>query len=449
MNTVHLVSLGCAKNLVDSQHVLGALAEAGFQPTEEAASAAVLLVNTCGFLQAAVEEGIDEILRLASDKQPEQRLVVFGCLVERYRHELVQELPEVDLFCGVEPYAVIAAEIGALFSGGAQNRLRNHQRSRLILGQNAVTACRPPRLLSAPRHRAYLKITEGCDNRCSYCMIPSIRGPLRSRPLDDLTREAVWLERQGVRELSLIAQDLTAYGRDRWNGRSELTDLLAALTRQTAIPWIRLLYLHPLGVNEALLARIAAEPRLLPYLDIPIQHASDRILKAMNRRYDRAHIAKMVGNIRVFLPDVSLRTTLLIGFPGEEEPDVDEVIELLEELRFDHVGVFAYSNEQGAPSEHFPGQCAPVDKARRRDLVMAAQAKISAARQKSAIGRTFDVLVEGVSAESDLLLEGRTIYQAPEVDGCVYINEGTASPGDIVRVRIDEAHIYDLVGGIV
>ena len=444
MNTVHLVSLGCAKNLVDSQHVLGALAVAGFQPAEDAATASVLLVNTCGFLQAAVEEGIDEILRLAADKRPEQKLVVFGCLVERYREGLTKELPEVDLFCGIEPYATIVAEIQALLSG--------RTRGSLILGSNTITVCQPPRLLTAPRHRAYLKITEGCDNRCSYCMIPAIRGPLRSRSLDELTREAMWLEGQGVRELSLIAQDLTAYGRDERDGRAgclKLIALLAALTQRTAIPWIRLLYLHPLGVNEALLECIAAEPRLLPYLDIPIQHASSRILKAMNRRYDRAFIEKMVATIRAFLPDVSLRTTLLMGFPGEEETDVDEVITLLEEVRFDHVGVFAYSNEQGAPSELFPNQCAEEEKERRRDRVMAAQANISATRQKTYIGRTLDVLVEGLSAESDLLLEGRSMYQAPEVDGCIYINEGMATAGDIVRVRIDEAHTYDLVGGMV
>ncbi|MDR0478072.1 MAG: 30S ribosomal protein S12 methylthiotransferase RimO [Desulfobulbaceae bacterium] len=441
MNTIHLVSLGCAKNLVDSQRVLGALAAAGFQPASEAATANVLLVNTCGFLQAAVEEGIDEILRLATDKQLGQKLVVFGCLVERYGEELVRELPEVDLFRGVEPYAAIAAEIQALLSGATPGRL--------ILGnKSAITACQPPRLLTAPRHRAYLKITEGCDNRCSYCMIPAIRGPLRSRPLDELTREAMWLEQEGIQELSLIAQDLTAYGRDH-TGRPELVELLTTLTRQTAIPWIRLLYLHPLGVTENLLECIAAERRLLPYLDIPIQHASSRILKAMNRRYDRAFIEKMVSTIRAFLPDVSLRTTLLVGFPGEEERDVDEVITLLEKARFDHVGVFAYSNEPGAPSEHFPGQCPEEEKERRRDRVMAAQANISAARQKNYIGRSLDVLVEGVSAESELLLEGRSMYQAPEVDGCVYINEGTAAPGDIVRVRIEEAHTYDLVGGMV
>jgi ribosomal protein S12 methylthiotransferase len=439
MNTVYLISLGCAKNLVDSQYVLGALAAAGFEPAAEAATASVLLVNTCGFLQAAVEEGIDEILRLAADKRPEQKLVVFGCLVERYRYELAKELPEVDLFLGVEPYASIVAAVGALLAGGRPDRL--------ILGKN-IAAGEPPRLLTAPRHRAYLKITEGCGNRCSYCMIPAIRGPLRSRAIDDVTREAVWLERQGVRELSLIAQDLTAYGCDH-GGRSELTALLDALTRHTSIPWIRLLYLHPRGVDDALLTRMAAEPRLLPYLDIPVQHASDRILKAMNRRYDRAFISGMVRNIRALIPGISLRTTFLIGFPGEEEPDVDEVIALLEELRFDHAGVFAYSNEPGAPSEYFPGQCPEEEKERRRDRVMAAQAAISAARQRGYIGQTLDVLVEGMSSESDLLLEGRSVYQAPEVDGCVYINEGTAAPGDIVRVRIDEAHTYDLAGGIV
>jgi len=440
MNTVHLVSLGCAKNLVDSQYVLGSLAAAGFQPVEQAAAATVLLVNTCGFLQAAVEEGIDEILRLAAHKQrPGQKLVVFGCMVQRYRDELAQELPEVDLFLGVEPYATIAAEIRALLAGGTEKRLSL---------ATTVMNSHQPRLLASPRHRAYLKITEGCDNRCSYCMIPAIRGPLRSRTIDDLAREAVWLEQRGVRELSLIAQDLTAFGCDR-GGHSELTALLAALLRETTIPWIRLLYLHPQGVNNRLLELMAAESRLLPYLDIPIQHASSRILAAMHRRYDRDFIEKMVRNIRAYMPDIGLRTTLLMGFPGEKDADVAEVMTLLAELRFNHVGVFTYSNEEGAASEHFPEQCSEEEKESRRDQVMAAQANISAAQQKAYIGQALDVLVEGVSAESDLLLEGRTVYQGPEVDGCVYINEGAATPGDIVRVRIDEAHTYDLVGGIV
>jgi ribosomal protein S12 methylthiotransferase len=441
MNTIHLVSLGCAKNLVDSQYVLGSLAAAGFQAVEEAAATTVLLVNTCGFLQAAVEEGIDEILRLAAYKQrPEQKLVVFGCMVERYGGELAKELPEVDLFLGVEPFATIAAEIQALLAGGAGKRLN--------LAKTTVISSQQPRLLASPRHRAYLKITEGCDNRCSYCMIPAIRGPLRSRMIDDLTREAVWLEQKGVRELSLIAQDLTAFGCDLGD-RSQLTALLAALLRETTIPWIRLLYLHPKGVDNGLIELVAAESRLLPYLDIPIQHASSRILAAMHRRYDRAFIEKMVRNIRSFIPDISLRTTLLMGFPGEKDADVAEVISLLTELRFNHVGVFAYSNEEGAASAHLPEQCPEEEKENRRGQVMAAQADISAARQKTYIGQTLDVLVEGVSAESDLLLEGRTVYQGPEVDGCVYINEGAATPGDIVRVHIDEAHTYDLVGGIV
>jgi ribosomal protein S12 methylthiotransferase len=279
-------------------------------------------------------------------------------------------------------------------------------------------------------------------------MIPAIRGPLRSRAVEDVTREAAWLERQGVRELSLIAQDLTAFGRDR-AGHAELPLLLDALIKATNMPWIRLLYLHPLGVSQALLERLAAEPRLLPYLDIPIQHASDAILKAMNRRYDRAILEHLLANIRAAVPGISLRTTLLVGFPGEKETDVEELIEFIGKNKFDHLGVFAYSNEEGCPSEYFPDQCSEEEKARRVDLVMATQVKISAARQKSYIGQTLDVLVEGVARESDLLLEGRGIHQAPEVDGCIYITDGVANPGDIVRVRIDTAHTYDLAGGIV
>ncbi|MFW2366571.1 MAG: 30S ribosomal protein S12 methylthiotransferase RimO [Desulforhopalus sp.] len=438
----HLISLGCAKNLVDSEVILGSMANGGWEFTDNPHEADLLLLNTCGFIQPAVEEAVEEIMELVKLKEehPAKLVVVVGCLVQRYKEKLVAELPEVDLFLGTEVAPRVAECVAELIQEGAGERLVLHDRFLMT----AAT----PRVLSTPGSRAWLKITEGCDNRCSYCMIPAIRGGLRSREIDDLVAEAKLLQDFGVRELSLIAQDTTAYGNDR-GVDVNLVGLMDALLEETSIPWFRLLYLYPTSISDLLLQLISANPRFVPYLDIPIQHVNDEVLYAMNRHYTREQLLTAIQRIRNVIPDIALRTTFLVGFPGESEAQFLEIGEFMTQVRFDHVGVFPYTNEEGAPSEKFPGQLPEEEKFRRRDHLLALQASISADILQKYVGRTESVLVEGLSSETDLLLEGRTRFQAPEVDGCVYINDGVANPGDIVQVKITDAQVYDLVGEIV
>lgn len=440
--TFHLISLGCAKNMVDSEVLLGSLEGGGFRLVEDPEAARFLLVNTCGFLQSAVEEGIEEILELVRLKteDPTKIIAVIGCMVQRYKEKLVQELPEVDLFLGTEgPHTIVQV----LQKAGSDDTA-----GRLFLPSRSLMNASTNRRLATPHFRAWLKITEGCDNHCAYCMIPSIRGRLRSRTVDDLTREAHVLSAKGVRELSLIAQDLTAFGRDL--GKTNyLVKLLDSLLENTTIPWIRLLYLYPSGITEELLDRIASHERVLPYLDIPVQHVSDRILRGMNRHYGEEKLHQVMTEIRDKIPGIALRTTFLVGFPGETETDIQKLEDFMRQYCFDHVGIFAYENEEGSAAEKFGNQVPVAERAERRDRLMEIQAELSANKMKEYVGTVQPVLVEGVSSETELLLEGRLRYQAPEVDGVVYINEGTASPGDICSVEITESHTYDLVGKIV
>lgn len=442
MSFFHLISLGCAKNLVDSEVMLGSMTAGGWQLTDDPEAADVLILNTCGFIQTAVEEAIAEIFELVRIKEtyPDKCIVVVGCLVQRYKEHLSEDLPEVDLFIGTEGAADIAAIIEKLLRGKLENRV--------ILPDRFLMTSETPRVISTPPFRAWLKITEGCDNRCSYCMIPSIRGRLRSRSIEDLVLEAKQLEQGGVKELSLIAQDSTAYGHDR-GGDIRLEQLLQQLLNRTTIPWLRLLYLYPTGISEELLHMMADNSRIVPYLDIPMQHVSDKILQSMNRRYTSDTLLQVVEKIRTIVPNIALRTTFLVGFPGESERDFLEIERFMRQIRLDHIGVFPYANEEGAPSESFTGQVPDDEKFRRRDHILAVQRELSSEIQKKYIGRLESVLIEGLSKETDLLLEGRTRFQAPEVDGCTYINDGTANPGDIVDVRITEAQVYDLVGEIV
>jgi ribosomal protein S12 methylthiotransferase len=417
--------------------MFAALEQDGYAVVDDPEQADLLLVNTCGFIRPAVEEAIDTILDLARYKAgaPGKRLVATGCMVQRYGAELAAELPEVDLFVGLDDFP----EIGRLLqtASAAGRVVTRPGAARYLMDRTA------PRRVSTPPHRSYLKITEGCDNRCSYCMIPAIRGRLRSRPVEDLVAEARSLERSGVRELSLIAQDLTAYGRD-FGQPDALVDLL-----QTAIPWFRLLYLYPSGVSEALLKLMATQPRILPYLDIPFQHVSDRVLHRMHRHYGVAILDELVARIRGFLPECAIRTTMLVGFPGETEADVAQLIEALERWQLDHVGVFPYEDEEGSAAYELSGKIEEEEKAARYRRVMEAQATISRNRLGRFVGRTEQVLIEGVSRESELLLEGRTRFQAPDIDGCVLITAGQVNSGDLVPVRITEAHVYDLVGEVV
>jgi ribosomal protein S12 methylthiotransferase len=443
MRTVFTVSLGCPKNLVDTELMLGLLVEAGFAPCEEAEEADLLLVNTCGFIQSAVEEGIEEILTLAEVKAqwPEKKLVVVGCMVQRYGADLAKELPEVDLFIGTEGTQDIVSRVQALAQ--AENP-QVHLALPTFLQDSTM-----PRKLSSPAHRAYMKVTEGCANRCAYCLIPSLRGELRSRNLADLVNEVGMLAENGVQEVTLVAQDLTAYGHDLGPGAPHLVELLRALLDASEIPWFRLLYLYPTRVNAELLEFMAANPRIVPYLDIPLQHVSDSVLKGMNRPYGRQQIEALLARIRSLLPQAAIRTTFMVGFPGETEADVRQLAEFMEEQKLAHVGIFGYSNEEGCAAYTLPGQCSEEEKSERRQRLMELQSGISLAKNQAMVGRVEKVLIEGWSRETDLLLEGRTRFQAPEIDGCVYINAGVGNPGDIVEVLITEAHPYDLVGEII
>ncbi len=437
---VYLVSLGCPKNLVDSEVILGRLEQAGYEVASQPEEADVLLINTCGFIQPAVEESIDTILELGRIKTSSigKRLVVCGCLPQRYGKELQRELPEVDLFFGPDSlpdivrYLAQPSEDGFCVSTASPRYIMN---------------ATEPRRISTPAHRSYLKVTDGCINRCSYCLIPQIRGSLRSRPIDDLLVEVRRLEGLGVKELTLIAQDLTAYGLD-YGPDVHLKILLTRLVEGCSIPWIRLLYLHPRRVDEDLLGMIASEPRLMPYLDIPLQHVNNKILTAMNRSYDRSYIDRLMAGIRSILPAAAVRTTFMVGFPGEDEAAFAELEEFVRDFQLEHVGVFPYYNEDGCKAATFQGQLAEEVKEERRRRIMEIQQGISFENNQGCIGKVLDVLVEGESSESELLLEGRTKYQAADIDGCVYITAGVCNVGEIVRVEITEAHAYDLVGEI-
>lgn len=438
----HLISLGCAKNLVDSEVMLGSMAAAGCELIDNPEDADILILNTCGFIQPAVEEAISEIFELVSIKEqsPEKKIIVVGCLVQRYQKKLLDDLPEVDLFLGTEGAADIAKYVDMLGNG--------ELRERVLLPERILMSSKTPRIISTPKHRAWLKITEGCDNRCSYCMIPSIRGRLRSRTIDDLVLEAKSLQNYGVKELSLIAQDSTAYGDDLAKDHN-IVRLLEQLLGRTSIQWLRLLYLYPTGVTDELLHLMAENPRIVPYLDIPLQHVNTSILRSMNRHYSSDQIYGTIDRVRTILPDIALRTTFLVGFPGETETDFLELEAFLNTMHIDHVGVFPYANEEGSPSENYGNQLPEEEKLRRCDYLLGVQANLSEKIQSKYIGSIESVLVEGLSRETDLLLEGRTRYQAPEVDGCVYINDGVANPGDIVQVQITQSQVYDLIGGIV
>ena len=442
MSTFHLVSLGCAKNLVDSEVMLGLLGKAGWEMVEDPRDASVLLVNTCGFIQPAVEEAVEVILEMGVYKKddPSRFLVVTGCLVQRYKKELEDELQEVDLFVGTEGVGEIVKYLDSLLQDGVEEKT--------ILPDRFLMDATYTRTLSTPFFRSSVKITEGCNNRCTYCMIPAIRGNLRSRQIDDIIIELEGLEAGGLKELSLIAQDLTAYGNDLGD-ETNLLNLLNTILRRTSIPWIRLMYLYPSGVTDDLLGLMQSSRRILPYMDVPFQHVSDSVLQRMHRRYNYSDLYRFIERVRRVVPDIALRTTMMVGFPGETEEDIRQMEQFLQEYKLDHVGVFSYTNEEGALSEFYQEQCPEEVKDERRSRILTLQAEISEKILQKYVGKTVPVLVEGLSRETDLLLEGRSIYQAPEIDGCVLVTDGIADPGNIVRVQIIEAQIYDLVGEIV
>jgi ribosomal protein S12 methylthiotransferase len=435
--TLYMVSLGCPKNRVDSEVMLGTLLDDGYRLVDAPEQAEVILINSCAFIGEAKQESIDAIFEHARYKESGQcrALVVAGCLTQRYADVLQVEMPEVDYFVGTGAYH----RIGEIIRG---------ERDRAVVPDpDFVHSSRTPRLNSMPSFTAYLKISEGCDNACAFCIIPTLRGAQRSRPIADIVAEAETLAASGVVELNLVAQDLTAYGHDL-PGRPKLAELLRALA-QVDVRWIRLHYAYPRDFPDALIDALAEEDRIVKYLDMPLQHASNPMLRAMRRGRDKAFITTLLGKLRDRVPNLVLRSSFIVGFPGETEADFEELRAFIEEQRFRHVGVFEFSREEGTTSYALPDQVPARTKASRRKALMKIQRAISRDYMNAQIGRTLEVLVEGPSAETPLLLQGRHSGQAPEIDGSVFINDGSANPGDLVRVKIEQAGDYDLVGGIV
>ena len=438
---VSLVSLGCPKNLVDAEVMLGYLSRDAYEVTTDETQADIIVVNTCSFIKEAKQESIDTILDLA-DRKHDARcrlLIVTGCLPQRYQEELAKELPEVDIFIGTGDYPRIAEIIAE----------KNNTSEQLCYtgDPNFVYNDELPRLQSSPHYTAYLKIAEGCSNNCAYCVIPALRGAMRSRPLASLLIEAQQLVAGGVKELNLIAQDITAYGKDLADS-SSLEGLIAELAKMEGLKWIRLLYAYPDGVTDSLIALIKNEPKICKYLDLPIQHISDPILKRMKRRSGEEQIRELIAKLRREIPDIAIRTSLIVGFPGETTEDFKKLLQYVEETRFDRLGVFCYSREEGTPAAEMPDQVSERIKRERHKKLMRTQARVSFKHNRTLVETEEEVLVEGYSEETELLLKGRSSRQAPDVDGLVYITAGNANVGDIVRLKITDSSDYDLIGEI-
>jgi len=438
---VGLIGLGCAKNLVDGEVMLGHLVEAGAEIASDLDAAEVVVVNTCGFIEEAKRESVGAILEIARRKGNGQlrRLVVAGCMAQRYADDLAAEVPEIDAFIGLDELER-APEV--VLGGTGRCHLPDQHGAVALYDHTA------PRLLTTGGVYAYLKVAEGCDNPCTFCHIPRMRGRFRSRALDSLVEEAARLEEAGVRELVLVAQDTTRYGEDLGMGRAGLRRLLEALLAGTSLPWIRLMYAYPATLDEAIFPLMAHESRLVPYLDIPLQHASRKVLKRMKRGGDERGYRQLIARARETVPGLAVRTTLIVGFPGEEEREFEELQRFVEEVRFDQVGVFAYSYQEENPGAALGDPVPRRTKERRRRLLMKQQERISRATHRSLRGKDMLAIVDGVSPESELLLEGRLQRQAPEVDGRLLFSEGTGRPGDIVRVKIQKTYPFDLVGDI-
>ncbi len=439
MPKVGLISLGCPKNLVDSEVMLGMLARQGCEITPRAEDAEILIVNTCSFIEPAKRESIDAILEMAEHKKSgsAKRLVVAGCLVERYRKQILEEIPEVDFVVGTNELESIveacALENAGRETGAAAGPYLYHEFT--------------PRVLSTPSFSAYLKIAEGCDHPCSFCVIPQMRGRFRSRRFESVVREAENLARRGVRELTLIGQDTTSYGEDL-GLRDGLGMLLRELAKIPDLVWIRFLYCYPNRVTQQLIETVAATPKIAKYFDIPLQHASRATLKAMKRGASGTQFLEMIRNIRAAIPGAALRTSLIVGFPGETEDDFKILLDFIEAVEFDHLGVFLYSNEETCASHALDGQV-PAERARRRrEKLMAAQRRISARKLRRKIGQTLPLLVEGPSEETEMLWRGRLESQAPGIDGQIYINDFEGEEpqaGEFRLATITESADYDCV----
>ena len=443
LKRISITPLGCSKNLIDSEQMRGLLKEAGYELWENEEDADVIIVNTCAFIEAAQTESIECILELAAYKKhgKAKALIVTGCLAQRYKEQVIREIPEVDAVVGVNEYDKIVDVIKSLDEGGE----RPEKIKRISCSDLPMECGELPRERTTPEYTAFLKIAEGCDNRCTYCVIPYIRGRYRSRKMEDIVAEAEKTAAEGVKELIVIAQDTTRYGKDIY-GEYKLPELLQKLCRVDGIEWVRVHYCYPELVTDELIEVIAKEDKICNYLDIPIQHCSDRVLKRMGRRTNKAQIIELIKKLRERIPDIVIRTTLLVGFPGETDEDFEELREFVEETKFDRLGVFAYSREEDTPAYDMPDQVDEEVKEERRDLIMLIQSGISEELNEAKRGSVQRVLVE----DKDEIIKsyyGRTYADSTEVDGKVFFkSDKRVKPGDFVNVRIDSNLEYDLFG---
>jgi len=448
MKKIGFISLGCPKNLVDSEVMMGQLKANGYQITANAEEADTVVVNTCGFIDSAKKESIDTILEAAQLKVTgkAKRLVVAGCLVERYRDELKAAMPEVDAFIGTSQINDILAVCDP----------KTNTRSLPVvpLGNQTSTYLydeSTPRILATPSHYAFVKIAEGCDRPCAFCFIPQMRGHFRSRRFGSIVAEAHQLAEEGVKELILVAQDSSRYGEDL--GKLDaLPGLIRELTKTDGIEWVRVMYTYPTHISDGFLDAIADEPKAVNYLDMPLQHASQNVLKLMKRGGNRKSLERLIERVRKRVPNIAVRTTFITGFPGETEADFEELMAFVKNVEFDRVGVFTYSDEEGTPAFDLPNKVPHRTAARRRTSLMKVQSRISKRRNKARVGDVVRVLFEGESKETELLWQGRMETQAPDIDGCILINDVPdgllPAEGDFVNVEITEAHEYDLIGRI-
>ena len=449
MKKVGFVSLGCPKNLVDSEVMMGTLAEAGYEITSSAEDAETVVVNTCGFIESAKQESIEAIFEATRLKEEgkAKRVVVAGCLVERYRDDLMKELPEVDAFIGTNEVTRILE--------AADEKTKFRELPLLPIGNKSATYLYDfdtPRYRATQSHTAFIKIAEGCDRPCAFCSIPSMRGSFRSRRFGSIIEEARNLAKQGVKEVVLIAQDSSRYGEDLGEVDA-LAALIRALGEIDGLEWVRVMYAYPTHISDAFLAAIAETPKAVKYLDMPLQHASRNVLKLMKRGGNRESLERLIARVRERVPGIAIRTTFITGFPGETEEDFAELMTFVRNCRFDNVGVFTYSDEEGTPAFELPNKVDTKIAKQRRSRLMKEQAKISKQLNKAKVGQTYKIMFEGLSQESDLLFQGRFEGQTQDIDGYVLINDMPENlkpeMGAIYNVRITEAHEYDLIGELV
>lgn len=434
------ISLGCDKNLVDSEMMMGLLHDRGYEFTDNEEEADIIVINTCGFINDAKEESINTILEMAKYKENNLKaLIVAGCLVERYKNEILQELPEIDAIVGTTAFDKICDVIDDVLADKKHNELESINKM-----------CRPDvkRIITTGGYYSYLKIAEGCDKHCTYCSIPMIRGAYRSVPMDELVKEAEYLADNGVKELIIVAQEITVYGKDLY-GEKKLPELLHRLCKIPGIQWIRLLYCYPEEITDELIETIRTEKKICHYIDMPIQHASDKILKAMGRRTNNAELRNIISKLRKEIPDICLRTTLITGFPGETEEDHQILLDFIDEMEFDRLGVFTYSPEEDTKAASLDNQVDEEVKLCRKDEIMELQQEISMDKSERLVGKEIEVIIEGKASDEDVYV-GRSYMDAPSVDGYVFINsEEELMSGDFAKVRIVKAMEYDLIGDLI